>query len=205
VKVPLLDDDELLAQMHQKTRYNVRLAQRRGVRFRHAGLDEMGRFYDLMTDTSNRNRFGIHGQQYYTDFLRIFGDDAALLFACVEGGLAAGVIVARFGDEAIYMYGASSTERRANGASFYLQFEAMRWARHAGCRIYDLWGIPLEDPVSVSTDGDRIAGTQGDDWRGLYRFKTGFGGTIVTYPNTLERRYAPLLSFVARNVYGNRI
>jgi lipid II:glycine glycyltransferase (peptidoglycan interpeptide bridge formation enzyme) len=205
VKVPLLDDEDLLAQMHQKTRYNVRLAQRRGVKFRRGSLDEIGKFYDLMVDTSHRNRFGIHQQQYYADFLRIFGDDAALLCACVEGGLAAAVIVARFGTEAIYMFGASSTERRANGASFYLQFEAMRWAREAGCRWYDLWGIPLEDPPTTSVDGDRVAGTHGDDWRGLYRFKVGFGGEIVTYPMSLERRYAPLLSFAARNVYGNRI
>jgi lipid II:glycine glycyltransferase (peptidoglycan interpeptide bridge formation enzyme) len=205
VKVPLLADDELLAQMHQKTRYNVRLAQRRGVKSRRGRLDEIGKFYDLMVDTSDRNRFGIHQQQYYADFLRIFGDDAAMLFACVEGGLAAAVIVARSGDEAIYMYGASSTEHRSNGASFYLQFEAMRWAREAGCRWYDLWGIPHEDPVTTSVDGDRVAGTRGDDWRGLYRFKVGFGGEIVTSPTTLERRYAPFLSFVARNVYGNRI
>ena len=74
----------------------------------------------------------------------------------------------------------------------------MRWARDRGCRLYDLWGIPAADPTSVSDTGDSIAGTKGDDWRGLYRFKTGFGGDIVTYPAALERRYNKPLAFVAR-------
>jgi serine/alanine adding enzyme len=81
----------------------------------------------------------------------------------------------------------------------------MRWAREAGCTRYDLWGIPENDPSPASEEGDRIAGTKGDDWRGLYRFKTGFGGDIITYPPTFERRYRPLLSYLVRRRYGNRV
>lgn len=204
VKLPLADDDAMVRQMHQKTRYNVRLAQRRGVVIeRHrADSDAIDAFYSLMQDTAKRNEFDIHSKEYYNDFLRMFGRDAVLFFARVsEGALAAVLVAACFGKEAIYMYGASSTEHRAHGAAFLLQFEAMRWGRDRGCEDYDLWGIPDQDPETVSSDNQSaIAGTRGDDWRGLYRFKTGFGGEIVTYPNTLERRHLPLLPWLVRKL-----
>jgi lipid II:glycine glycyltransferase (peptidoglycan interpeptide bridge formation enzyme) len=114
------------------------------------------------------------------------------------------LIAARFGPEAIYMYGGSSTEHRAHGAAFFLQFEAMRWAREVGCTRYDLWGIPAEDPISTAERGGRVAGTRGDDWRGLYKFKIGFGGEVVSYPPTLERRYRPFLAYFARRAMHPR-
>lgn len=203
VIVPLLDDDPLLKQMHQKTRYSVRLAYRRGVEIRqmYPTAEAIATFYGLMQDTAQRNQFGIHSLDYYYDFLQLFGEDAMLLGAWSDGNLAAVLIGAAFGDMAVYMYGASSTQHRAHGAAFALQFEAMKWGRARGCSHYDLWGIPPEDPESTRADGsDTIAGTKGDDWRGLYRFKTGFGGEIVTYPPTLERRYMPLLPWLARRL-----
>ena len=200
VKVPLLDDEALLGQMHQKTRYNVRLAQRRGVvvERRQADQDSLALFYDLLRDTSQRNQFGIHDPSYYADFMALFGERALLLFALIEGEVGAALIAARFGEEAIYMYGGSSTVHRAHGAAFLLQYEAMRWARDAGCRRYDLWGIPADDPApSAGADGS-VAGTHGDDWRGLYIFKVRFGGQVVSYPTPMERRYLPVLPALAR-------
>lgn len=204
VKVPLLDDESLLKQMHQKTRYNVRLAQRRGVAVRRAAHDDAGvdAFYALMQDTAQRNDFGVHDRRYYDEFLKTFGDSAALLFAEIDGRTAAGVIAVCFGNEAIYMYGASSTKDRAHGAGFFIQYEAMRWAREQGCSVYDLWGIPAENPSTTHVDGgDRIAGTSGNDWRGLYEFKTRFGGQIVSYPQPLERIYVPGLAHLAKRMY----
>ena len=204
VTVPLVDDESLLKQMHQKTRYNVRLAQRRGVTVRRAASDSAGvdAFYALMQDTAQRNAFGVHERRYYEEFLRTFGDTAALLFAEIEGNPVAGVIAVSFGDEAIYMYGASSTKDRAHGAGFYIQYEAMRWAREQGCAVYDLWGIPAVDPATTHVDGgDRIAGTSGSDWRGLYEFKTRFGGQIVSYPAPLERIYVPGAAHLAKRMY----
>ncbi len=204
VKVPLLDNDALLKQMHQKTRYNIRLASRRGVEFRRMPVtpESVATFYDIMQDTAQRNEFAVHSLDYYADFLEIFGDDTLLLGAWNdEGTLTAVLIAATFGTEGIYMYGASSTTHRAHGAGAALQFEAMKWARDRGAKTYDLWGIPDKDPESVAADGsNQIAGTKGEDWRGLYRFKTGFGGDIVTYPPTLERRYLPLLPGIARRL-----
>jgi lipid II:glycine glycyltransferase (peptidoglycan interpeptide bridge formation enzyme) len=202
VKVALGDDEAMLGQMHQKTRYSVRLADRRGVGIERSlpTVDNIHAFYGLLCDTSQRNEFGIHQESYYEDFLRIFGEDASLMFAFVDGVRAAGLIAARFGEEAIYMYGGSSSEHRAHGAAFRLQFEAMRWARESGCARYDLWGIPKEDPSPTEERGERVAATKGEDWRGLYKFKIGFGGDVVTYPPTLERRYQPVAAFIARRL-----
>lgn len=204
VKIPLLDDEALLKQMHQKTRYSVRLAQRRGVTIeqRLAGEDAIDQFYTLMLDTADRNAFGIHSREYYAGFLRTFGDDAVLFFAKVEGGqTAAALMAASFGSEAIYMYGASSSQNRAHGAAFLLQFEAMRWARERGCTVYDLWGIPETNPTAIQNeDQSQIIATKGDNLRGLYRFKTGFGGEIVSYPPSMERRHVPVLPWLARKL-----
>jgi lipid II:glycine glycyltransferase (peptidoglycan interpeptide bridge formation enzyme) len=205
VMVPLQDDEALLSQMHQKTRYSVRLAMRRGVEVEQCSDQEhVDKFYRLLEDTSNRNEFGIHSLEYYRDFVQIFGEDAHLSIARYDGHVAAGLIAARFGDEAIYMYGGSSTEHRAHGAAFLLQFTAMQWAREQGSRIYDLWGIPAEDPESTGLEGGLVAGTKGDDWRGLYKFKVGFGGQIVRFPETMERRYSRILSMIARKSMAHR-
>ncbi len=204
VKVPLLDDDPLLAQMHHKTRYNIRLAPRRGVQF--GPLEptptNIAAFHQLLRETATRNGFATWPASYYAGVLETLGERAALLGAwTAEGDLAAALVVETFGDEAIYLYGASSTEHRAHGAAIALQFDAMRWARERGCTCYDLWGIPVHDPDSTTTDtGDHISRSHGKDWRGLFRFKTGFGGEIVSYPPTVERRYLPLLPWLARRL-----
>jgi peptidoglycan pentaglycine glycine transferase (the first glycine) len=205
VKVDLLDDQSLIDQMHPKTRYNVRLAKRRGVTTRIAEQPDrsIGRFNEMLLDTASRNKFAVHVPSYYREFLRVFADDACLAFAEVEGKPVAGAVAAVFGDEAIYMYGASSTRERAHGAAFLLQHDMMRWARSRGARHYDLWGIPEYDPdSSVTESGDRLAASTGNDRRGLYEFKTRFGGQIIRYPPPLERVYHPLLATLARKFFS---
>lgn len=205
VKVPLVDDDTLLAGMHQKTRYSVRLAPRKGVTVdQHVGDDvaALDEFYRMMLETSKRNEFGIHTAEYYGSFLTHFGDRAMLLIARVDGHPAAGVIAARFGDDAIYMYGASDTEYRSLGAAFNLQFRAMQWGREQGAKEYDLWGIPEEDPPIDNEHRDHVPATKGNDLRGLFRFKTGFGGSIVSYPATVQRTYHARLGTLADRFIG---
>jgi len=201
VKVALDDDETILTRMHQKTRYSVRLAMRKGVQVEsYEGLCEDGLdiFYALLEETSRRNEFGVHSRQYYRDFLDVFGTDALILVARIDGNPAAGLIAATFGNEAIYMYGGSSTEHRGIGAAFLVQFEAMRWARNRGLTHYDLWGIPHLDVPAEDEAQDAVPATRGDDWRGLLRFKTGFGGEIIDYPRPLERQYSKLGTRLAR-------
>ncbi len=205
VKVPLLDDDALLAGMHQKTRYSVRLAPRKGVSVdRYTGRDEraIDEFYGMLEETSTRNQFGIHTRDYYASFLEHFADRAVLFIARIDDHPAAGLIAAVFGTDAIYMYGASDTKYRSLGAAFNLQFQAMQWGRDRGAVLYDLWGIPETDPPKDNDHLARVPATKGDDWRGLYRFKTGFGGAIVSYPPSIQRTYHARLAKLAGRVIG---
>lgn len=202
VKIPLLDDAALLAQMRRDTRANVRRGERGGIVIERAtpGEQAAARFYALLEETSARNAFAVHEPAYYASLLEHFGDDALVAFATAEGHDAVGLIAVRQGAEAVYLYGGSSTRHRVRGAAQLLQLDAMRWAREGGCHRYDLWGIPVADPPDEDRARGHIAPAKGDCWDGLYQFKTGFGGEIVGYPETLERRYHPILGLVARQL-----
>jgi peptidoglycan pentaglycine glycine transferase (the first glycine) len=186
--VPLLDDQALLAQTHKRRRYDVRLGQRRGVVVEQVTPDAAGlmTFYALVQDTAQRIEFSPEPLSYYESFMRHLADESLLLFARTEGGVAAAAIVTCFGNEATYLFGASSTKLRVTGATAYLQYEAMRLARARGCTRYDMYGIPDEDPPPVTGD---TPGSRAGDWQGVHHFKVGFGGERIAWPPPLERRY----------------
>jgi len=175
--------------MKQKTRYNVRLAARRGVTVRAGGEADLPAFYRLMTETAERDEFGIHTRAYYEAAHHLFvPDHGRLLLAEYEGQLLAALVVFAFGGGAVYMYGASSDEQRNLMPTYLLQWEAMRWARERGCHTYDLWGVPDEDePTLEATFTGRSDGL----W-GVYRFKRGFGGRLVRTAGAWDLVYAPL-------------
>jgi peptidoglycan pentaglycine glycine transferase (the first glycine) len=161
-------EDEILAAMKQKTRYNVRLARRRGVTVRTGTADDLVTFYKLYLETSRRNGFLIRTPEYYYGAWGRFLDAgrARLFLADVEGETVAGLMLFTFGSAAWYMYGASSQRYRERMPSYLLQWEAIRYARAAGCTLYDLWGAP--DDLEES-----------DPMWGVYRFKLGLGGELA--------------------------
>lgn len=169
-------EDELLATMKQKTRYNVRLAGRRGVTIRRIvpadGLEglpqDLDLFYQLYAQTAQRDGFIIRPSGYYRDAWGIFlqGGKAHLLLAEFEGETVAGLMVFTFGSVAWYMYGASANRHRRHMPSYLLQWEAIRQAKAAGCTLYDLWGAP--DNLDES-----------DPMWGVVRFKLGLGGQLA--------------------------
>ncbi|MCX7622413.1 MAG: peptidoglycan bridge formation glycyltransferase FemA/FemB family protein [Thermomicrobium sp.] len=191
LRVPLDDDDQLLSRMKPKTRYNIRLAFRRGVTTRIADANDVDAFYDILRETARRDGFGIHRVEYFRDLVHAFGSDAALIFAEFEGQLAAAALVVRFADEAVYLYGASRSDFQRHMAAYAVQWAAMQWARAMGCRWYDLWGIPEDDapPPEASDDQQNV---RSGLW-GVYRFKLGFGGHPYTYPGVRELVRNPLL------------
>ncbi|MDQ4099835.1 MAG: peptidoglycan bridge formation glycyltransferase FemA/FemB family protein [Chloroflexota bacterium] len=198
VKVPLLDDEALYTQMRKDTRANLRHAERRGVVVEHwaHSSSEIHTFYELLRETSRRNGFGIHSLSYYTDFLHVFGDQATLMFTRLDGVVTAALIAARCGVEGRSMYAGSSTAHRSRGDTALLRFEAMRWARAHGCSVFDLGGIGGEPPTA-----DSRRDHHSDDLHGLRQFKLGFGGEVVSYPPTLERRYRPAVAWLIRHVH----
>ncbi len=163
-------EDELLKAMKPKTRYNVRLAARRGVRVRIGGLDDLELFYEMYAETSTRDGFIIRPFDYYRDAWQSFmkANLAQLFIAEYEDQPLAGLILFRFGKKVWYMYGASRNLHRNLMPNHLLQWEAMRWAKAQGCTVYDLWGAP-----DVLDESDPL-------W-GVYRFKEGFGGRFVRH------------------------
>jgi peptidoglycan pentaglycine glycine transferase (the first glycine) len=184
------EPEAVLERMKQKTRYNVRLAERKGVSVRAGDEADLPAFYRLMEVTAGRDHFAVHSQEYYAAAHRLFvpAGQGRLLLAEHEGQLLAGLVALALGDTACYMYGASSDEGRNLMPTYLLQWEAMRWAREQGCRLYDLWGVPDEEEAVLEAQfADRSDGL----W-GVYRFKRGFGGRLVRTSGAWDLVYAPL-------------
>ena len=175
-------EDELLANMKQKTRYSVRLASRRGVSVRVGGTDDLALLYQMYAETSVRDGFVIRTQAYYEDIWRSFmsAKMAQPLIAEVEGNAVAALIVFRFGDTAYYLYGMSTERDREKMPNYVLQWEAIRWAKNVGCTTYDFWGAP--DHIDPE---DRMFG--------VYRFKEGFGASFIQTPGAWDLPLKPTL------------
>jgi lipid II:glycine glycyltransferase (peptidoglycan interpeptide bridge formation enzyme) len=182
-------EDEILARMKQKCRYNVRLAEKKGVTVR--PWEDVDGFHKIMTVTGARDEFGVHSLDYYRracDLLRGAGL-AELLVAEYEGKPLAALLVCARGKSAWYLYGASTDEERNRMPAYLIQWEAMRWAKSRGAEQYDLWGVPDEDEAALEAGFE----TRSDGLWGVYRFKRGFGGAVERSAQARDRVYRPLL------------
>jgi len=181
-------EDEILSRMKQKTRYNIRLAQRKGVTIR--ADSDLAAFHAMMKQTGERDRFGVHSQAYYQAAYDLFYPSGSCeLFTAFynENPLASLMVFAR-GKTAWYLYGASSNEMRNLMPTYLLQWQAMLWAKEKGCLGYDLWGIP---DMEESTLEDNFTQRESHEglW-GVYRFKRGFGGDILRSRGAYDRVYS---------------
>ncbi len=182
------DEDEILARMKQKTRYNIKLSSKRGVSV-HSSKD-LELFHNLLKTTGERDRFGVHSLAYYQSCYDLFYPQRAceLLLAEYEGRPLAALMVFARGNRAWYFYGASNNEHRELMPAYLLQWEAMRWARQQGCQVYDLWGIPDHDEKTLEEQFEN----RSDGLWGVYRFKRGFGGKVVRSAGPWDRVYNPI-------------
>lgn len=185
-------EEAWLARMKQKTRYNIKLAERRGVKVRLT--DDVNTFYRLAQITGQRDGFGIHTFSYYEKAYTLFApkNQCALLLADYEDQSIAGLMVFALGNRAWYFYGASTDEERNRMPTYLLQQEAMKWAYQRGCLQYDLWGIPDYDEDILERDFTSRA----DGLWGVYRFKRGFGGAVVRSIGAMDKVYHPLLYYI---------
>lgn len=182
------DDESWLANMKQKTRYNIRLAEKKGVVVQET--EDIQTFQKLMEITGERNEFGVHSFAYYRKAFEEFYPQACRLFlASYKDQPLAAIMVFFKGQTAMYFYGASSNQERNRMPTYLVQFKAMQWAASIGCKEYDLWGIPdepLEELEASFADRD-------DGLWGVYRFKRGFGGDIKRSMEAYDRVYMPAL------------
>jgi len=178
-------DDEILARMSQKTRYNVRLAGRKGITVR--PWQDLASFGHMMLETADRDSFGAHHSSYYQKAFDLFHPTGAceLLVAEFEGVPLASLMVFAQGTHAYYLYGASTPRERNRMPTYLLQWEAMLWARSRGCTSYDLWGVPDAAPDTLESQFTQ----RSDGLWGVYRFKRGFGGQLVRSAGAWDRPY----------------
>lgn len=187
------DDEQILARMKQKTRYNVRLALKKGIVVQ-PGAD-LGTFHRMMLQTGERDGFGVHSLAYYSRAYDLFypPGECELFVAFFEGQALAALMVFARGSRAWYFYGASSDAHRDRMPTYLLQWEAMRWARDRGCTQYDLWGVPDANLQTLEAQFEAYAGAHSASARGglwgVYRFKRGFGGALQRARGPWDRVY----------------
>lgn len=191
-------EEEWLQRMKQKTRYNIRLAEKKGVII--AKSTDLVAFNELMQVTGERDQFGVHQESYYRAAYELFHPDGLceLFMAVYENRPLAAIMVFKRGRRAWYFYGASDENERNRMPTYLLQWEAMRWAAEAGCMEYDLWGVPDQDEDTLEA---KFADHSDGLW-GVYRFKRGFGGQLKRTAGVYERILQPgifqLYSFAIR-------
>lgn len=180
-------EEELLQGMEQKTRYNIRLAEKKGVTIRVAEkVQDKETFYRILVETARRDGFLIRPLKYFMDMTECLGEapspgvGAQIFLAEREGKPIAGALALRAGPMAWYAYGASANTDRQYMPNHLMQWTLIRWAKSRGCSLYDFRAVPSnpkpEDPLY-----------------GLYRFKKGFGAQLTEFVGEYDRVYVPWL------------
>ncbi|MEK7121861.1 MAG: peptidoglycan bridge formation glycyltransferase FemA/FemB family protein [Patescibacteria group bacterium] len=165
-----LPEETLLSKMHHKTRYNIRLAEKRGLKLEER--EDIKTFWKLLKKTAKNDNFSTHNCEYYEKLIKFFSNDkefkTKMVFEMSEGRGLAGAILLAFGDTVYYLHGAMDREYKSWMAPYLMHWEIIKWAKAQGYRYYDFWGI----------DAKR--------WPGVTRFKLGFGGQQVEYPGSFD-------------------
>jgi peptidoglycan pentaglycine glycine transferase (the first glycine) len=193
-------EEHWLGRMKQKTRYNIRLAEKKGVAVRPS--QDWQAFERLVEATGKRDGFRVHAMSYYRKAYELFNPSGRceLLMAYQGDVPLAAVMVFALGERAWYFYGASADEGRNLMPTYLLQWEAMRWAGRRGCKVYDLWGVPDESDATLEDNFE----TRSDGLWGVYRFKRGFGGESRRCCAALDFVYNPLLYKMYRLLRGGQ-
>jgi peptidoglycan pentaglycine glycine transferase (the first glycine) len=183
------NEETILSCMKPKCRYNIRLAEKKGVTVR--AWDDIPAFHEMMTVTGGRDNFGVHSLEYYQRAYELFHPKGIceLLVAKYEGKPLASLMVFANGKRAWYVYGASNDHERNRMPTYLLQWQAIRWAKARGCEEYDLWGVPDENEDVLEANFE----PRHDGLWGVYRFKRGFGGQLKRAAQAMDRVYNPLL------------
>jgi lipid II:glycine glycyltransferase (peptidoglycan interpeptide bridge formation enzyme) len=162
-------DVDLLGAMHYKTRYNIKVAQSRGVSVEES--KDIATFWHLLKKTTTRNEFSGHPRSYYEKLLNFDwgeGIEVKLFLAKYQNKPAAAAIVLIYGNTGYYLHGASDYDFRSAMAPFMLHWQIIQWLKRAGIKGYDLWGIDAKK------------------WPGVTRFKLNWGGRVIEHPGSFD-------------------
>ncbi|MHB1525873.1 MAG: lipid II:glycine glycyltransferase FemX [Candidatus Dormibacteria bacterium] len=180
--------EQILASFHAKTRYNVKLAERRGVVVRGGSLDEL-----LGCIRATETRQGIHlpSERHLRTVTELLPGAVRVLVAEVSDEVAAAVLLARWDNDVVYLYGGATGAHRQAMPNHLLHWRAMMEAHEEGCTSYDLWGVPETDRPD-------------HPWRGLAQFKLGFGGHRIVYAGCRRRDLRPAGGWLVKVMDGVR-
>lgn len=187
-----INEEEILANMHPKTRYNIRLAQKHKVKIEQT-IDpkKIDIFWQLAIKTGTRDGFRYHEKEYYKKMLEILGkkEMVKLFIAYKNNAPAAAILVVFYKNTAIYLHGASDHNFRQLMAPYLLQWEAIKEAKKRKCLFYDFWGIKLSQNLNIKTLEPDI----NHPWYGITKFKLGFApkGQFIHYPDALDLIFQP--------------
>ena len=187
MRVDLKDktEEELLQSFHHKTRYNIRVAMKKGVQIKIGTREDIPTFFELMKTTGQRDAFVIRDIDYFYRMFDSLGKYARIFLAyagedennmeCVSGTLAG-----LYGNKCLYLYGASGNKYRNYMPNYLIQWEMIRWSKENGCSVYDLRGVPgiIEDENNAIY--------------GLYKFKKGFAGQATEMIGEFDFQFKPL-------------
>lgn len=174
------DEEALFSQFHQKTRYNIRLAQKKGVTIKEeCSKEDLPAFFAILKETTERDKFLVRPYQYFSDLWDFLVPSGylKLFMAYYEGKPIAGTLAFLFGDKAWYIYGASSNSHRNVMPNYLLQWTMIRWAKANNCSMYDFRGVPGHL-------------TEDNPLYGLYRFKKGFNGEYTEFVGEYDKVYS---------------
>jgi len=172
------DESEILKEMHHKTRYNIRLAERKDVVIEELKVKDVNFFYALMQTTATRDKINIFSKVYYEKLFALSLKKKELILkifaAKYKNQILSSIVVVGFGNTATYLYGASSDAKRNLMPNYLIQWHAISWAKKNGYKWYDFWG----------------ADEANSDWSGITRFKQGFvsenTGQKILYLGTFD-------------------
>lgn len=180
-------EEELFASFHQKTRYNIRLATKKGVTIREGKREDIAEFQQIMEVTGQRDKFPIPSVEYFEELYDMMGEEhVKILFADYEGQPIAVTYNFIYGDKVWYMFGGSLNEKRNLMPTYLLQWENIKWAKENNCNIYDFRGICAVDLEHRN--------------EGLYRFKKGFKPDLIEFTE-IYKVYNPFMYFAFKKLF----
>ena len=201
IVVPLTGSEEdRLARMNQKTRYNIRLAQKKDLVIREE--NDVSAFMELMAKTGERDHFHVHSAEYYQHCYNVFKESGKAwnLVAYYHDKPLGVLMLFIHGNRGYYLYGASSDEERNRMPNHLLQWTAMNICAANGCTEYDLWGVPDEEPETLEAQFQE----RSDGLWSVYRFKRGFGGEIKRTMGSFDFPYHPLFYRLSATFYRRK-
>ena len=170
-------EEELLQSFKGKCRYNIGLAQRKGVTCSVCGKERLGDFQQLMEETRTRDNFQMRSQEYFARMMDSLGEHCRLYICDYKGKPLSGAICVQYGGRTSYVYGASSSAHREVMPNYLMPWEMIRGAAQSGCDVYDFQGVPYWYDSTHPNYG-------------VYRFKTGFNGRLAIYAGEFTKVFA---------------